>query len=91
MKVNFKDLKGIRATPIKCDLCSRHFSRPQTLKWHVEKIHPADSTPSATDNQHQSNQSHQSEVVSADFNKNSENDEYEHLFKIVEELNKGSL
>ena len=51
MKVNFKDLKGIRANPIKCDLCTKHFSRPQTLKDHVQKIHSAENTPNANNNQ----------------------------------------
>ena len=53
MKVNFKDRKGIRASPIKCHLCSRHFSRPQTLMVHVQKIHSAENTPAAIDNQNQ--------------------------------------
>ena len=53
MKVDFKELKGIRANPIKCHLCSKHFSRPQTLKVHVQKIHSAENTPTASNNQNQ--------------------------------------
>ena len=49
--LNVKKKKAFLSQPFTCQLCNRSFVREQTLRNHMEKIHPGseESTPSAAD------------------------------------------